>query len=86
MPLTSALASPPALSLFSVDFSTATSELFSLVLMFSGETVRQLALQHNWSGFVQNEDGAGLELGGPLIGGVHDFSQEPVGLPKEEKR
>jgi len=38
--------------------------------MFTAVIARELALTHNQTAFVQNEDGAGLELGGQAIGRI----------------
>lgn len=52
--------------------------------VFWGNCERTCTTAH-CSAFVQNEDGAGLELGGPLIGGMHDFTQLEKGPPTKKK-
>jgi len=68
VPFTSAFASPPAFSLFSVTLSTATSELFSLELIFSVEFSCEQLVTHFQLALFKNEDGAGLKLDKPVIG------------------
>lgn len=68
VPFTSAFTSPPAFSLFSVTLSTATSELFSLELIFTVEFSCEQLVTHFQLALFKNEDGAGLELDKPVIG------------------